>query len=251
MIHRAVRGAALALTALAGVWVAPGPVWAQGGEGYLFNEPRIALTVRGGYSMPRAGSDLFSFTQEQLTVEKEDFNAGMLEGRFSVRVTPRVDVMFTVGGGANTTRSEFREWEGTDGLPITQDTRFSVMRVTFGGRYYLADRGRKVGRFAWVPSTLAPYLGADAGWVIHEFVQDGEFVDFETLDIFRDRFYSDGAAPTVQLMGGVDVSLNNRVVFNAEARYGWGSDELSQDFVGFERLDLAGLQLVAGFSVRF
>lgn len=231
--------------------VAPGQALAQGGDGYLFKEPVVSFTLRTGYSMPRAGSDLFSFTQEQLTVEKSDFYAPVLEGRVSVRVSPRVDIMATIGGGGSTTRSEMREWEGTDGLPITQSTRFSVLRATFGTKVYLTDRGRRVGRFAWIPEKLTPYVGADAGWSIFEFEQDGEFVDFETLDIYNDRYFSDGSAATVQTMAGLDVSLNNRVLFNTEARYGWARAELGRDFVGFEKLDLAGFQVAAGFTFRF
>ena len=184
-------------------------------------------------------------------MDKGDWNMPVFEGRFAIRATDRVAVMLTVGGGASTTRSESREWEGTDGLPIEQTTRFYTGGLTFGAKAYLLDRGRTVGQFAWVPAKWAPYVGADAGWAFHEFKQDGEFVDYETLDIFEDHFYSDGATPTVQALAGVDVGLNNRVLLNAEARYRWASDELDYDFIGFDKLDLAGFQVTAGFSVRF
>ena len=222
-----------------------------GGDGYLFKEPVVAFTLRAGLSVPRAGSDLFSFTTEELTVEKSDFNAPVVEGRFAIRVNERVDFMATVGGASSSTRSEMREWVGTDGLPIEQTTSFRMLRATFGGKFYLVDRGRKVGSLAWIPSRFLPYVGGEAGWVFHEFRQEGEFVDFESLDIFRDNFFSEGTAPTVQALAGLDVSLNNRVLFTTEARYGWASDELSLDFEGFEPLDLAGFQVSAGFTVRF
>lgn len=229
----------------------PAEAAAQGGDGYLFKQPRIALSVRAGLSVPRAQSELFAFTTEQLTVEKSDFNAPVLEARLAVRLSDRVDAMLTLGGSSSTMRSEMREWEGTDGLPIEQTTKFSTFHFTLGGKAYLMDRGRTVGRFAWIPAKFAPYLGAEAGWVFHEFKQDGEFVDFETFDIFRDSFFSDGSAPTVHALAGLDVSLNNHIMLTTEARYGWASDELGFDFVGFDKLDLAGFQVTAGFTVRF
>jgi hypothetical protein len=108
-----------------------------------------------------------------------------------------------------------------------------------------------VGSLAWIPAKIAPYVGAEAGWIFHDFHQEGEFVDYETLDIFEDHFHNEGTAPTVQALAGLDVSLNNRVMLTTEARYGWGSDELGLDFVGFESLDLSGFQVTAGFTVRF
>ena len=229
----------------------PAEALAQGGEGYLFKQPRVSLSLTAGISMPRAGSDLFDFTTNQLTVEKNDFNAPVLEGRLAFRVSERVDLMATVGGGSSETRSEFREWEGSDGLPIEQTTSFSMVHFTLGGKAYLMDRGRTVGSLAWIPARFAPYVGAEAGWIFHEFKQEGEFVDFETYDIFNEYFRSEGTAPTVQVLGGLDFTLNNRVMLTTEARYGWGSDELDVDFVGFEALDLSGFQATAGFTVRF
>ena len=229
----------------------PADVLAQGGEGYLFKQPMISISLRAGLSMPRAGSDLFAFTTEELTVEKNDFNAPVLEGRIAVRVNDRVDLMATVGGGSSTTRSEFREWEGSDGLPIEQTTTFSMVHFTLGARAYLTDRGRAVGSLAWIPAKITPYVGAEAGWIFHEFLQEGEFVDYDTFDVFNDYFRSEGTAPTVQALAGVDYSINNRVMLTTEARYGWANDELGIDFVGFEALDLSGFQVTAGFTVRF
>jgi len=224
---------------------------AQGGEGYLFKQPRVSFSVRAGLSVPRAGSELFSFTTEQLTVEKGDFNAPALEARIAVRMTDRVDLMATVGGSGSTIHSEFRDWEGTDGLPIEQTTSFSTVALTVGGKAYLMPKGRSVGQFAWIPARFAPYVGAEGGVVFAEFKQRGEFVDYETFDIFDDYFFSEGAAPTLKALAGLDISVNNRVMLTTEARYAWARDELSRDFVGFDELDLAGFQVTAGFTVRF
>ena len=116
---------------------------------------------------------------------------------------------------------------------------------------YLRDRGRSIGRFAWVPADWAPYVGAGAGWVWYRFRQDGDFVDFETLDIFPDTYTSKGRAPTLHLYGGADWSLGPSFFLTGEARYAWASADLSGDFVDFDPVDLSGLQATVGLSVRF
>lgn len=83
------------------------------------------------------------------------------------------------------------------------------------------------------------------------FEQEGEFVDFETLDIFADEFRSSGATATGHVMAGLDISLNKRFILTGEGRYSWASLELDRDFVGFEDLDLAGFRATVGISARF
>jgi hypothetical protein len=148
-------------------------------------------------------------------------------------------------------RSEFRDWVDTDDLPIEQKTEFQRVPLTFGVKAYLKDRGRSVGRFAWVPAQWAPYVGAGAGWVWYRFRQDGDFVDYDTLDIFTDTFTSRGRAPTLHLYGGADWSLGPNFFLTAEARYAWASADMGGDFVGFDPVDLSGLQATVGLSVRF
>ncbi|MFV2007223.1 MAG: outer membrane protein, partial [Longimicrobiales bacterium] len=140
---------------------------------------------------------------------------------------------------------------GTDDLPIFQTTEFTRVPVTANVKVYLADRGRSVSRFAWIPSKVAPYVGGGVGIVWYEFVQDGEFVDFNNLDIFSDRLSSSGTSATGQVFGGVDLSLGGIWVLTGEGRYSFGSVQMDEDFVGFDNIDLNGLQMTVGIGVRF
>ena len=65
--------AILLIASLSGAGVAGAQL--QGDPDFLFDRPRGAVGVRGGWLFERAGSDLFTFVQEQLTVEPNDFNA--------------------------------------------------------------------------------------------------------------------------------------------------------------------------------
>jgi hypothetical protein len=241
-----------AITALCCCLALPSGARAQsGGDGFLFKPPPVTLGLKLGYSVPRAGSDLFDFTTEQLTLERADFNAPVIAGELGVRITDRVDGTVYFGYAGGTTRSEFRDWVDTDDRPIEQVTEFARTSLTGGAKVYLADRGRSIGRFAWVPSRWMPYLGASAGLVWYRFEQQGDFVDFESLDIFTERFRSSGSAFTAHAAAGVDLSLNPRLLISSEVRYAWGKGVLDADFVGFDALDLSGFQLTFGVGVRF
>ena len=242
-----VLGAVLAL-------VGPGSTQlAAQDSGFLFGTPKGTLALKVGYSIPRASSDLFTFTQDELTVDAADFNGVGLAGELGFRISERLDLTASVGFSESRTRSEFRDWVDESDLPIEQETRFSMVPLTVGFKTYLSQRGRRVGRLAWVPSEnkVNPYVGGAVGVTWYQFEQFGDFIDYETLDIFPDNFYSEGSAPTVHVLGGVDVTLSPRVYFTAEGRYGWAEAPLDGDFIGFEDLDLAGFQGSIGIGFRF
>jgi hypothetical protein len=221
------------------------------GSGFMFKRPSVTLGVRLGYALPRAGSEIFDFTREQLTVDKNDFNALSFGGELAIRAIERLDVALNLGYEKSDTRSEFRDWVDDDDLPIEQDTRFTRIPLTLGVKAYPWERGRRISRLAWIPKRWAPYLGAGAGVVWYRFEQVGDFVDFETFEIFSSEFESQGSSALAYLSAGVDVSLGPRWLVTGETRYAWASADMDRDFVGFDNIDLAGFRMTAGFSVRF
>jgi hypothetical protein len=224
---------------------------AQSGPGFLFRNPRASFGLRVGYAVPMVSSDIFDDTREELTVERGDFRAAVFGGQLAIRVAPRVDVAFDVGLSKSAKKSEYRDWVGTDDLPIEQWVEFQRIPFVISAKVYMGDRGRSVGRFAWIPEAWTPFVGAGAGWVFYRFERDGEFIDYETLNIYRDRFISDGSAPTIHVYGGADWSLSPMVFLTAEGRYAWARADMGVDFVGFDPMDLSGFQVATGISIRF
>lgn len=242
-----VLGAALAL-ALTGL--GPALVQAQAPD-FLLRTPRASLGIRTGYALATASSEIFDFTREQLTLTRRDFDAMAFGAQLAISATPRLDVAVDLSVANAERKSEFRDWVGSDDLPIEQTTEFYRLPLTVGVKAYLRDRGRGVGRFAWVPEQWAPFVGAGAGWVWYRFHQEGEWVDYETFDIFQDRFTAKGSTPTVHLYGGADWSLGPAVFLTAEARYSWARADMGPEFVGFDAMDLSGIQTTVGISLRF
>jgi hypothetical protein len=230
---------------------------------FLFERPRGALSLRIGGLFPRAGSDIFSFSERELTLKHSDFYTPLMGAGFAFRVASQVDLLFDAAYSRSSTLSEYRAYLDNNDRPIQQWTRFIQLPLTAGFRAYLTPRGRQIGHFAWVPRKVTPFVGAAAGFVWHRFTQTGDFVDTQSanLDVFTDTYTSQHWSPTAQLLGGTDMALGRHTALTVEARYGFASAHMGADFEcapgsastcqSFQPIDLAGLQTTVGFSWRY
>ncbi|HET9948510.1 MAG TPA: outer membrane beta-barrel protein [Longimicrobiales bacterium] len=241
------------LAALLPALALPTAAAGQGGPGFLFSEPDVSLVFRAGYTVPRLDSDIFVFPLDSLTLGKSDFAGPFFGGELAVRLAERWDVALSGGWSGSESRSEYENWVDQDRNPIEQVTRFDRWALTLGGKYYLSDRGRTIGRFAWVPRRFSPYLGGGIGIMGYAFEQEGDFVDFQspTQEIFRDRLRTTGTGFAGYVNAGTDFSLGKHVFLSAEARYNLGSGGVGGPFSDFERVDLAGLQVTGGIGLRW
>ena len=102
MIHQrsvlVLRAVALALAALAAT--APGAsaqssprspvVSPPPPSDFMLGRPKGFISVDGGFLFASAGSDLYEFITDQLTVEKKNFNTPVIGGRVGVSLSPRL-----------------------------------------------------------------------------------------------------------------------------------------------------------------
>jgi len=218
---------------------------------FLFGRPKSSLGVRSGWLFARAGSDLFDFVQDQLTIEGNDFNAPALAVDVGVAAARRVDVLFGFEYSRAAINSEYRDFVDDNRLPIAQRTRLQQMDLTASAKIAVIPRGREVGQLAWIARPVTPYVGAGAGLLRYTFDQSGDFVDFVDRSIFRDALRSSGWTPSAHAFGGADIKLWRRVFLTAEARYHWAKAALGQDFTGFDPIDLSGLNVTAGVNLLF
>ncbi len=242
----------MALTmGLAATLALPAVAEAQGGPGFLFNRPKVSIGIRTGYSVPRAESSIFQDAFQQFKLNGWDLASPYLGGELAVRVSERWDVALTGGWARSRSQSEYRDWVDQDLLPIEQETTFRTASTTLGGRYYFGDRGRSIGRFAWVPSRLTPFVGAGVGYTWYQFMQRGDFVDFQTLDIVGDELQTDGSGATAYAAAGADLSVGKQFYLTGEARYVVASGGVRGEYSAYDGIDLSGLQLTAGISLRW
>ncbi len=224
---------------------------ATGGDGYLFAPPHATWSIRGGFARANASSDVFSFVTERLTVDRGDFSGLSLATDLAFRVSSRVDVLLGTGISTRVKRSEDRDFIGTDELPIEQRTTFRRIPITAGLKLHLRPEGRSVGKLAWVPSRMSPYVAAGGGMMYYLFKQDGDFVDYQTRDVFGTSLKSTDVSAMAFGSVGTTYSLTPRVGLNAEVRYEHARGALSSDFRDFSPIDLSGVGLTAGLLFRF
>jgi hypothetical protein len=241
----------IALALLASLAPSIGKTQVAGGDGFLLGAPAGALTLRGGWALASAGSDIFAFTTDQLTINRRDFSSPTVAADLSFRMFSRTDLVVSTAYEGVRKRSEFRRFIDNNSRPIEQSTIFTRVPVTLSIKQYLTAPGRSIGRLAWIPARVAAYVGAGGGATWYRFKQDGDFIDFKTNDVFGTLLQSDGWTPSAHVLAGLEWNLNARTALITEARYERSHAELGADFSGFAPIDLSGFSTTAGITIRY
>jgi hypothetical protein len=242
---------AVALLCLASIAPAAG-AQRLSGDGFLFGAPKATVAVRFGYAAPSAGSDLFSFVTDELSLRRSDFGTFNYGADIAVPVRPRWSVVLSADIGGMDKKSDYREWQDNSGRPIEQSTSFKRQAYAASLRYYLRPAGRSLSTFAWIPSQVAPWASAGVGRTYYKFAQHGDFVDFTNSNrVFTDSYKSAAWGFTAQAAAGVDLSLSPRFAMTTQAKYLRGKADLGLDYSGFAPIDLSGLSMTGGLAIRF
>lgn len=221
------------------------------GDGFLFREPQGSFSIRGGYSGANASSDLFSFTTNELTLNKSSFSGATVGADFSFRLAPQFDLSLAADYAGVSPKSEFRRLVDQNNLPIEQVTDYRRVPLVASVRAYLTPRGRSIGHFVYIPSKFTPWIEGGGGVTWFQFRQHGDFVDFKDNSVFTATNEAEGWAPTANGAVGADISLSARFALTGAARYVYGKGNLSGDFTGFDKIDLSGVFTTVGLTVRF
>lgn len=222
-----------------------------GGDGYMFHTPKVSLSVRLGAAQPMATGRIYDFTSKLLTVDRVDYLGFSGAIDLDVMLTRRLALQFGTALSARNSPSSYRDFVDNNDKEIQQHTSLRRAPVTVGVKAYLTNPGRSVGRFAWVPSKLTPYVAAGGGGMYYFFRQSGDFIDFKTNDVFNTTLDSDGWAAMAYAAGGVNYSFASNMDLVTEARYEQSSAKLSSNFQGFGNINLSGLSMTAGLHLRF
>jgi hypothetical protein len=213
---------------------------------FLLGKPKGFLWLHTGLFFPRADSDLFDMITSELTLEKNDFRAWDFGLDFGFHLYDRIDLVFHYDYLDRSADSEFRDYVDEQNLPITQKTSFSQSSITAGIKYSFRQRGRQLSEYAWLPSRIVPFAECGIGTLNYSFKQNGDFVDYTTLEIFPATLKSSDWAAVGYLGGGTDIYLLRNTYLTVDLRYSWASHELDRDFTGFDDIDLSGLRVTAG-----
>ena len=95
-------------------------------------------------------------------------------------------------------------------------------------------------QFAWVPNGWAPFIGAGGGLAVLKFGQVGDFVDFETLDVFGADMKSRGHGAIGKVFAGMDFYLGAGWGLTTTWQYAWVTSPMNADFQQFQPFHIGG-----------
>ncbi|MDF1503286.1 hypothetical protein PYV61_10050, partial [Roseisolibacter sp. H3M3-2] len=131
------------------------------------------------------------------------------------------------------------------GAPVAQRTALDLTGVQWAGVEWTALR--------WRPAAgerLRVTLGAGAGAAAYRLRQWGAFVDAERRVAYEDDFRSRGRGAVAYAQAAVAVPVRRWLAVQGDVRRQAGSAPMTDDFAGFDRLDLGGTRLGVGVTVR-
>ncbi len=141
-------------------------------------DPRFGISFHSGYRALAVESELFDANELDFGLDPGDFLAARVGGEIDFAVYPRL--LLTLGLDSSSARqsSSYADFVWDDGSEIEHETRLSTTELTLGVRLPLADAAARI----------RPYLVIGASGMVYDYWEDGEFVDFDTYDIFYDRY---------------------------------------------------------------
>ena len=226
------------------------PAKAQGaGNGYLFGTPDAQLTVRGGWFIASANSDFYDQARKDFTLDKSDFNSPTVGAELALRLASQLDFSLDLAWSGISQRSHYRNFVDNNNQEIEQTTTLRRVPLTANLKAFLVPRGRSVGHLAYIPSKVVPWIGLGAGTTWFDLEQSGDFIA-PGGGVVTDNLQDSGWGPTLQGMGGVDVTLTPRIALTGDARYLWSKATLGSDFGGYNKIDLSGVSLALGVTFR-
>ena len=227
------------------------PMTAAAGDDDEYYPLKIgSISFRLGYFWPSAESDLWTENFDLLTSKKEDFNG--LQG--GMEFTWFASRNFALGVSFDyykrTVTSNYIDYVDNFGNELYQDITLEVVPITATAKFMPLGNGAP-GYRGGRGSPFVPWVGAGAGVYAFRYEEFGEFIDFGDMSIIEGSFLTEDAAFGVHVAGGVIIPIGFDWDVFGEFRYAWAEGDLSEDFLGFEPLDLGGMSVTFGFSYRF
>lgn len=170
-----------------------------------------------------------------------DFDDRRIGGTYTRMLTERWGALVTASRFEGQQTTSFRDFVGPLGGEILHTTTLEVSDIGVGGVFYLFRRDARV----------APYVGAGLGVYSYDLREEGEFIDFDTFDLFLGSFRGTGEEVGVFWLVGVEVPITSGFSIFGEARWHDVQADLNDDFFDFGEIDLSGQEISFGAAFRF
>ena len=215
--------------------------------GGFFNPKGFDSRVEGDVLVRDAfGEQLPGFPglSDALAFDMSDFRGGQVFAEWNLAFGHHIEVGAGVGLYRRSVPSVYVDLVDEFGDEIEQTLRLRVVPLTAVVRFLPFGRAGDV----------QPYVGAGVGFYNFRYSEIGRFVDPDTLDIYEDRFTTNGSVPGAVVLGGLRIPLGGDVFgLTLEGRYHIATGDTGGINAGFldEKIDLGGAQFNVGLLVRF
>lgn len=210
------------------------------------------VSFRIGGFIPRGESDIWEQNTQDFTFEVDDFKNFMIGVEFNWFLNKYLTVGFAVDAYNKSVSTEYRDYVDNNGDPIFQKIELTIVPITGtvkftplgnGSPGYRGERG----------TGIVPWIGGGVGIYPFTYEETGDFIDFDDdMNIISGTFITDEeAAVGFHAAAGLVVPIGLTWDLFGEVRYAWVEGELSEDFLGFDPIDLGGASFCFGASYRF
>jgi opacity protein-like surface antigen len=237
-----------------------------------------SISVRGGYFIPRANSDLWTTEFDQMTFTKSNFQNTTLGFVYERFLNREISLCIGIEGYTQNKAGSYLDYvgnsfpgEGDFAFPADYEGEFAISHIfnvtitPIQVSLKFAPLGRQ--------SSFIPYVGGGLTLFIWSVRMQGDLIDFTDMWgydsttgwVYKEMIEGDLPVYMIkfvdardetkfslgyQAFAGIMVPFARRVAFEAELKYNIGKGSLT-DFQGFEKFDLSGYQISLGINYWF
>ena len=177
-----------------------------------------------------------------LAFDLDDFNGFTFGGDFGVSVGSFVEVAAGVNYYSASVPAVYLRFVDEDGTEIDSDLKLRNVPISFTAKLFPLTRD----------AAIQPYVGGGVQLNVWQYTEVGEFLDFETGEIFRDSFTDDGTEVGPVFLAGVRFPVSSNALIGGEWRYSTAKADLDPDLGFFgNTIDLGGNTFLFTFNYKF
>ena len=209
------------------------------------SRPRYGFTAYGGFRALQIESLLFDSNEVDFGITDDDFRSGRFGFELDFALLPMVEILVGFDTGDAETAGNYLDLVYEDGSEIEHSAWLRMTEFSVGARV----RPRPDGR-------ANPYLVLGISRASYDYSETGEFVDFETSNIFYDEFKEAQVLTGFFAGVGLDYAVvrlpyGRRVDLFGEFRYARAQGQHRDGFNGFGDLTVARAGGLFGLRLRF
>ena len=182
-----------------------------------------------------------TFVCEPQLFDIDDFGGGTFGAEYIVGLGRFLEASGGIGYTHSSVPAIYERFQDVDGSEIDSELTLKVIPIT--GIVRVFPTGRR--------ARIQPYAGIGIAALRWHYSESGEFLDPQTLEIFRDQFKGDGTEVAPVFLGGVRAPIGDSFLIGGEVRFTNAEGDLDPSQFQGDRIDLGGTTFLANLTWRF